>query len=538
MPAQYLLHTDYVGSGDFYTISNPNSGYELAGWAMLHSTNGRVFLATNVAPTVDLWGGTIASSAGTTTVHYTTAATNGYINVDGTIRNSNDAGSAIRIWGSSASIRVGEGGSIIANGDSGYAITLSVSSPSTQASIINKGYILGNTAILRNGSENVVITNNGSIDIISGDAYVDAYGGWDIITNNGLIRGRILFGGGNDSYDGRLGSQLGGVYGGHGNDQMMGGSQSDYFSGDENDDLLLGFGGDDVLNGGAGNDDLRGGTGADRMQGGAGNDTYDVDNAGDNVIEIDGEGHDTINASVSYSLVGRSVETLDLSGGNINGTGNELANLIDGTSGNNVLDGKAGADTLIGHAGNDTYYVDNAGDNVVEANGEGTDKVISTVSYTLAGRYVETLDLVGTGNLNATGNKLNNVLDGNNGSNILNGMAGKDTLTGKGGADRFVFDQALGASNVDTITDFHAPDDSIRIDNAVFLGLSAGNLSSAAFRANTTGNAADASDRIIYETDTGELYFDRDGSGSTYQPVLFAILSNQETISYKDFLVI
>ncbi|MBD0413673.1 S8 family serine peptidase [Oryzicola mucosus] len=292
-----------------------------------------------------------------------------------------------------------------------------------------------------------------------------------------------------------------------------------------------------VLDGNNGNNVLDGKAGPDTMIGKDGNDTYYVDNAGDVVTEANGQGSDKVIATVSYTL-SAFIETLDLSGANINGTGNAQANLIDGTSGNNVLDGKAGADKIVGHSGNDTYYVDNAGDNVVEASGEGNDKIISTVSYSLAGRYVETLDLVGTGNINATGNKLNNVLDGNNGNNILNGMAGSDTLLGKGGADTFVFDQALGATNVDTITDFYAPDDSIRLDNAVFLGLTDGALASPAFRANTTGLAGDASDRIIYETDTGELYFDRDGNGTTYDPVLFAILSNKAAIGYQDFLVV
>ncbi|MDI6027398.1 S8 family serine peptidase [Corticibacterium sp. UT-5YL-CI-8] len=292
-----------------------------------------------------------------------------------------------------------------------------------------------------------------------------------------------------------------------------------------------------ILDGNNGNNILNGMAGADTMIGKDGNDTYYVDNVGDVATEANGQGSDKVIATVSYTL-SAFIETLDLSGANINGTGNAQANLIDGTSGNNVLDGKAGADKMVGHTGNDTYYVDNAGDNVVEDSGEGNDKIISTVTYSLVGRHVETLDLVGTGDINATGNSLNNVLDGNNGNNILNGMAGSDMLLGKGGADTFVFDQALGAGNIDTITDFDAPLDLIRLDNAIFLGLSDGALTSAAFRANATGLAGDSSDRIIYETDTGELYFDRDGTGSTYNPVLFAILSNHETITYQDFVVV
>ncbi|MBD0414588.1 calcium-binding protein [Oryzicola mucosus] len=299
--------------------------------------------------------------------------------------------------------------------------------------------------------------------------------------------------------------------GSDGDDTFKGGNLADSIKLGDGNDTAYGGNGDDFLEGWAGNDKLYGGDGADLFYGNTGNDTIYGD-----------AGNDVVYAAEDDDKV----------------YGGSGADTLYGEAGNDLLNGGTGADTMSGGTGNDIFYVDNAADKTIEVNGQGNDKVISTVSYSLAGQYIETLDLVGTGNINATGNKLNNVLDGNNGSNILNGMAGKDTLTGKGGADRFVFDQALGASNVDTITDFHAPDDSIRIDNAVFLGLSAGNLSSAAFRANTTGNAADASDRIIYETDTGELYFDRDGSGSTYQPVLFAILSNQETISYKDFLVI
>ena len=326
--------------------------------------------------------------------------------------------------------------------------------------------------------------------------------------------------------------------GGDAADTIYGNNDANQLFGMRGADKLYGGAGADLLDGGSNNDRLDGGTGADVMRGGTGNDTYYVDNAGDNVIELNGEGTDTIVAKVSYSLAGRYVETLDLVGGNLNGTGNKLDNLLDGTAGNNILDGKGGADRMVGHTGNDTYYVDNAGDNVVELDGEGTDKVISTVSYTLAGRYVETLDLVGSGNINATGNKLANLLDGNNGNNVLNGMLGNDTLSGKGGKDIFVFDQKLGASNIDHITDFSAADDTIRLENAMFVGLAAGTLSAAAFRANTTGLAADSSDRIIYETDTGKLFFDRDGNGSAYAPVQFAVLDNKTTITYQDFVVV
>ncbi len=123
---------------------------------------------------------------------------------------------------------------------------------------------------------------------------------------------------------------------------------------------------------------------------------------------------------------------------NLNGTGNTLSNIITGNSGDNTLnDGNGGTDTLIGGLGNDTYVINNAADIITENASEGTDTVQSSVSYTL-GANIENLTLTGSGNLNGTGNSLNNIITGNAGNNILDGGTGTDTLIGGTGNDTYI----------------------------------------------------------------------------------------------------
>ena len=135
-----------------------------------------------------------------------------------------------------------------------------------------------------------------------------------------------------------------------------------------------------------------------------------------------------------------------------------------------------------------------------------------------------------------TGNSLKNTISGNDHNNVLNGGTGADTLAGGAGKDTFVFDAKLGSTKIDHVTDFNAADDTIRLENAVFSGLKAGALSAAAFYVGTA--AHDADDRIIYDSGTGKLFFDRDGTGATYKAVQFATLDNHATITAADFVVV
>ncbi|WP_275054605.1 calcium-binding protein [Comamonas testosteroni] len=145
------------------------------------------------------------------------------------------------------------------------------------------------------------------------------------------------------------------VFRGNGNDL------DNVITGNDADNNLLGLGGNDTLIGGGGNDALFGSEGQDILIGGTGDDYYEVDDAGDVIIEYGGEGDDFVRSSVSWTL-GANVERLALDGtANLSATGNSLDNGLWGNSGNNVLTGGLGSDFLSGGAGND-IYVFNAGD--------------------------------------------------------------------------------------------------------------------------------------------------------------------------------
>lgn len=296
--------------------------------------------------------------------------------------------------------------------------------------------------------------------------------------------------------------------------------------GNFNDDLAGNFK-KNVLNGGQGNDILRGGAGNDTMIGGLGNDTFVVSEAGDIVREYVNEGTDQVNSSVSYTLP-LNVENLLLTGTQaINGAGNDLSNIITGNSaanqlngndGHDTINGREGADTMSGGAGFDSYIVDNAGDTIIENFDAGTDKISSSVTYTLP-LNVENLVLTGTAVINGTGNNLsnsltgnsaNNQLNGSDGNDILNGGLGTNTLTGGVGNDIFRF-TTLG--HVDTVTDFNVANDTIELENSVFTALNTlGVLAPDQFRIGA--QATDANDFIIYNSTTGVLIYDANGNGA------------------------
>ena len=215
---------------------------------------------------------------------------------------------------------------------------------------------------------------------------------------------------------------------------------------------ILGTGGDDTLAGTGNNDFIDGGVGADGMTGGKGSDTYVVNDKGDVVTEAADEGTDLVQSDISYVL-GANVEQLILTTGNIDGTGNELDNILIGTEGTNVLDGGEGADLLIGvgEYEEDTFVVDNVKDKVV-----GWGLVQSSVSWSFADNGGGgTLVLTGTDDIDGSGSSddeydgitSDDELIGNVGKNQLSGNGGMDTLDGGEGDDTLD-----GGDGDDTIT--------------------------------------------------------------------------------------
>jgi uncharacterized delta-60 repeat protein len=338
---------------------------------------------------------------------------------------------------------------------------------------------------------------------------------------------------------------------------------------------IVGNAGANTLTGTAFNDTLDGGAGTDKMAGGNGNDTYFVDNAADSVTEASAAGGiDVVLASVSYTL-GSNLENLVLTGSAaINGTGNALANVITGNGVRNVIDGKAGVDAMNGGEGGDLYVVgvstDHTAAEFADSGSGGVDEVrfgatkASTLTLFAGDTGIEQVTIgTGTGltavttgtaalnvNAAAVGNAL--TITGNGGVNILVGTAfndtlsggkGSDLLTGGGGADAFVFNFAPNASsNKDTITDFTSGTDVLQLSKAIYTAITGapGGLTTEQFWAAAGATVGhDADDRIIYNTTTGVLYYDADGSGSG-SAVQIALLgtSAHPALAYTDIALI
>jgi len=341
----------------------------------------------------------------------------------------------------------------------------------------------GDDQLLGLGGDDTLSGGQGR-DVLSGGAGDDSLGGgWGPDTLDGGDGNDLMTGGsGNDS-----------LAGGIGNDRLDGGTGDDRFDGGNGRDTLLGGAGYDSLGGGAGNDRLEGGDGFDSLYGGTGRDTmiggkgpdrYNVDNVGDVVIEgiEPASDSDTVTTRLSYAL-GPNVEYLQMLGSDaIDGTGNELGNYLLGNAGDNWLVGGAGDDFLHGGYGD-----------------------------------------------------ANDTLRGNSGNDRLDGGSGSDNLSGGSGADVFVF-AANEATNRDSITDFNPAADRFELYRSVFTALGeAGPLASRAFHTGTA--ATEARQRIVYDIDSGTLFYDADGVGEL-AAVAFGVVTSGVVLDADQFWVV
>jgi Ca2+-binding RTX toxin-like protein/subtilisin-like proprotein convertase family protein len=413
-----------------------------------------------------------------------------------------------------------------------------------------------------------------------GDDIIYGKAGDDLLVGNsgddrllaGLGNDTLLGGSGNDKLDGSAGNDY--IDGGDGNDIMAGGPGNDIYIVDQTGDVVLeviqgGAGGKDlvvtsftmtaptnienllaadgesinltgnaldntllgndeintlvgglgrdILFGEGGDDTLDGGKGIDRMVGGLGSDTYYVDSKADRVVELVGEGTDTVFAASSYTL-SSNIENLTLQGtGDFTAGGNSLDNHIIGNSGNNILAGGLGADTLEGGLGDDIYVLSDSLDVIIDTGGDDTIRSSQNVELQAG---IENAQLVGIADTYVIGNGLDNTLQGNLGNNILDGGLGLDTLIGDEGADQFIISHNGDDVDSDIVQDFTSGEDLLVIDLASFgidaeaLGiLSSGLVSTESFVFGAGAVALDNNDHFIYDSAQGILYFDEDGSG-------------------------
>ena len=312
-----------------------------------------------------------------------------------------------------------------------------------------------NVEVLRlMGSENIDATGSSAGDKLYGNSGSNVLTGLagDDVLDGGAGSDTLVGGLGDDTYIVDTDSDVVTELEGEGFDTVN--ATSDYVLSDNIEKLVLldgayngtGNGQDNELVGNANDNRLDGGAGADQMVGGEGDDTYVVNAAGDAIVELAGEGNDTVESSISY-ILSETLENIQLTGmADVNATGNSGDNVLVGNSGNNVLDGLAGADSMAGGAGDDYYVEDQAGDHVQEFEGDGTDTIERhyETNYILTSN-VENL-ILGSGVTTGHGNELDNHIVGNASDNSSLGLEGNDWLQGMGGND-----QLFGGEGDDTL---------------------------------------------------------------------------------------
>ena len=220
-------------------------------------------------------------------------------------------------------------------------------------------------------------------------------------------------------------------------------------------------------------------------------------------------------------------------------TGSNTANdIIRGGGGNDILNGAGGTGDLLDLSDATAAVTINFSQGVgqsITASGIGTD-TYSNFEGVIGSAFGDTIN-GSSGNDILRGGGGNDVIDGGAGNDIITGGTGADTLTGGLGNDTFVFNSPLNA--VDTITDFEANgNDHIELSASIFTVLAPGALNAANFVSNSGGVAGDANDFILYDSDTGNLYYDADGNGAGQRILIANVTVTAGTIDPTDILIV
>ncbi len=274
--------------------------------------------------------------------------------------------------------------------------------------------------------------------------------------------------------------------------------------GSDQADTLIGTTGVNRIDGGLGDDRISARAGADILIGGGGIDTVTF-GASATGVKVDltagvgtgGDAQGDTYATIEDVVGSNSADTL------LGGAG---ANRLDGGLGNDAVAGRGGADELIGGGGTDTLSF-------------GTSVLAVTVNLTTGigtGGDAEGDTYSGFENINGSNN--GDTLIGNGVANRLAAGLGMDTMTGGAAADTFVFNTALGATNIDTITDLTIGSDLVELSKSIFAalqgGATPGSLAPSAFRLSTQASTSGGLGEVIYNAATGSLAYDSDGAGA------------------------
>ncbi len=344
-----------------------------------------------------------------------------------------------------------------------------------------------------------------------------------------------------------------GLVGGAGNDSVYGDGLRNFLFGSGGADHVYGGAGSDYLSGDAGGDNLWGGTGADQHIGGndAGVDyaRYDDANHGNLLIRLDTPASNT-GAAAGDTYTG--IEGLVGGAGNDSVYGDGLRNFLFGSGGADHVYGGAGNDYLSGDAGGDNLWGGAGADQHIGGNDAGVDyaryddanhgnltirldaPAANAGAAAVGDTYTGIEGLVGGAGADVViGNAAANFLFGQSGADFIDGLGGSDYLNGGAGADRFRMSTALGAGNVDTIADFQHLVDDILLLSSVFSAIGV-TLTADEFR---VGTAVDANDFILYNSATGALTYDSNGSGAG-GATQFATLTAGLTLTFDDFIMV